>query len=193
MGVNDSICGNCGYNFDTGENPDEGSDAAGKPTQPLTVYSEGSGPPRISGQGLGKVIAVAVLVLIVAVGAGIAFVANRVFDATEEIQDQVPDFGDFEFTPGEIGSGTDPATDYASCVKLLNKYLRQVLANDGQPADLTTIVQNAATEMGVGYEFNAFTTIYADTVGTAITDGTKPARKEAKADARDACRQRYGG
>ena len=199
VGVNDSVCGNCGYNFETGENPAEGPGSAGSPTEPLTVYSESSGPPRIAGQGAGRAIAVGVLVVILAVAGVIVFVAKGVFDATEDVRQQFPDFGNFtpggdlDFSPGDFGAGTNQATDFDSCVKLMNKYLKKVLANDGQPADLPTILQDAATEMGVGSpEFSDFTTIYTGTAGTAVTDGTKAALKEAKKDAKAACRRRYG-
>ena len=193
VGVNDFLCGNCGYNFETGENPGEGADAPGPPTEPLTVYSESKGPPRIAGQGLGKSIAVVALVIILAIGAGIYLVANRILGATEDLQDQVPGSGDFEFSPDTLGDGTNPATDFDSCVKLLNRYLRKVLANDGRPDNLPAVLEDAATEMGVGsHEFSAFTSIYTGTAGTAITDGTKAALKEAKKESERVCRREYG-
>ena len=190
VGVNDSICGNCGYNFVTGEEQDDGADDGGRPTQPLTVYSESSGPPRTTNAG--RTVGMVILVVVLVIGAGVAFLARTVFNATEDVQRGIEDI-DIDFTPGDIGIGTNPATDYDSCVRLLNKYLKKVLANDGQPDDLPTILQDAASEMGVGYEFRVFTTIYTNAVGTAVTEGTKPAVREAKNDAREACRREYGG
>ena len=198
VGVNDSVCGNCGYNFETGENPDGGGDEAGTPGRPLTVYSESSGPPRVGGSGAGKVIAIAVALLIVGVAGGIFFFANSLIDTAEDVTTEitdidVPGIGEFTFSPGDIGGGTNPATDYRSCVRLMNEYLKKVLANDGQPGNLAGILEDAVTEMGISSaEFSNFTTIYTANAGTAVTQGTKPALKQAKKDAKAACRREWG-
>ena len=197
VGVNDSVCGNCGYNFDTGENAGGAGDQAGSPTEPLTVYSQNDGPPRIAAPGAGKVIAIVVALLIVGIAGAIFFFASSFVktaeDITTEITDiDVPGIGEFTFTPGDIGGGTNPATDYRSCVQIMNEYLRKVLANDGQPGNLAGILEDAVTEMGVSSaEFSNFTTIYTANAGTAVTQGTKPALKQAKKDAKAACRREW--
>jgi hypothetical protein len=190
VGVNDSICGNCGYDFETGEKTGEGSGVAGPPTQPLTVYSESSGPPRITGQG--RIVGIAILVVVLAIAGVVAIATNGVFDAAEDVQEQAPGAGGLDFSPGDLGGGTNPATDLNSCVRVINKYLKLVLANDGQPGNLPAILQAAVNEMGfTNPEFQLFTSIYTQNAGSAVTDGTRPALRAAKKDAKVACREEW--
>ena len=201
VGVNDAICGNCGYNFGTGAEGPGGTEGAGtggtdegQPFEPLTVYAPDSGLPGSTGRWAGRAILIVVLVVILGIGGIIAFVTISVTDKATDIIDNIPGVGEFTFT-SDPGGGTNQATDSASCQDIITRYQRKVLANDGQPADLPEVIGDAATEMGPGsFEFQAFTTIYSSANGiqTAITDGTKAALKKTKKDVKNKCEERYG-
>jgi hypothetical protein len=207
----DSTCRHCGYAFDGGtpataewtvgvtqSGVDQYADVAtagGTPRQPDVVHWQGSSVQTSgmqptaakSGNKLGCLIAI--VVIIASIGIPLFQVARGVGDAVDDFE--VPDIVIPPFTPPppiEVEVGT-----FATCRAAGMRWMREMLANDGQGSrSLSELFIEASEEVGpTSPDYQVIIQAFSGAQGVAFQEGTRAGIRAARPIVVQGCREAY--